>query len=1070
MVKITRPIKKDSYSRHRLFDELDQMRQGQIIWISAQAGSGKTTLISSYIEQRKLSCLWYQCDKDDGDPATFFYYMGFAAAKASSGKRKPLPLFAPEYQLGISVFTKNYFAQLYSRLKKPSWIVFDNYQDISDAAVFSEILQTALSQLPMGINIVVISRYNPPDAFIRLQVNGKMKVLYWQDIRLTEEEAQSIVDMRIKMSDSDQTVRDLYQLSDGWAAGLVLMVAALQNQQFKVDLTGRYSCDEIIAYFGQEIFKHLDSSMKDFFLRTAYLPKMTAGMAVQLTGETTAHDILQTMHRKNYFVSRHGHNEPVFEYHPLYRDFLLLQAERLLSSSQLRSVQLQSASLLEQNGQTEAAITLLREIQDWQALTKLVLACAPDMLKQGRHQLLREWLEALPFDARKDNPWILYFEGMSRMPFGPVSAQSFFEQAFQIFQKRKDDMGAVLAAAGMIQSIALGYDNFAPLDHWYEVIKKLTARVGTFPDQEIEASVITSLIMAFTFREMFSVETQTWEQRALEIPETTSTVIIKAHALHFVFWHRLIYKGAFEALVVLNELRRLARLCQAQPLVSIIVRAAEVQYYQSVGLHDELQEAARQGLAISGETGIHIQDMWFHMHLLGSLIGHMDYKEAKVVLNKNLPDAEGWPNWAKSLYHLLLMNMAFSRREYAGALVEGKQALDFAVRAASPLTVANLQILLAQLLWTTGQRKEAWAYFREARMCADGNQGGNSLRVGLLMCEAQFALEDGDETEGLALLGQSLSLARECGYVSPFYNEPAITLRMCQIALEKGIEVDYVQHIIRVRRFVPEKPPLHLENWPWTVKIYTLGRFEILVNDMPLHSQRKAQQMPLRLLKALIAEGDKRVTIERLADMLWPEAQGDAALHTLEITLQRLRKLLGYPEAIRLKDGNLSLNNRYCWVDVRAFERLLEQAQHCKEPSEASHKKELIEKAITLFEGGFFAGEHEEPWMIAPSERLKSGFFKSVWWLVRYLGEQGLWEKAAECCERFLAVDDCREDIYRNLMICYRNLGKKSEALLAYERCRRVLSAVLGIKPSADTQALYTEILSEKTINLPHKS
>lgn len=1070
MVKITRPTKKNSYLRRRLFDQLDQMKDSQVIWISAPAGSGKTTLISSYIECCRLPCLWYQCDNEDGDPATFFYYMGLAAAKAAPGKRRLLPLFTPEYQQGISAFTKNYFEQLYPRLKNQSLIVFDNYQDISDASVFNDILNAAMTQLPTGINLIVLSRLEPPDVFIRLQANGKMAVIRWPDIRLTEEEAHSIIKARDKLLDSEKTIQNLYAMSDGWVAGLILMIEAVKNEPDQFNFKQIHSFNKIIAYFGQEVFQRLSAKMRDFFLHTAYVSKMTAAMARELTGEASAHDILQTLTRGNYFISRHGHIEPVFEYHPLYRDFLLLQAERLLSPSQLRSLQLKSASLLEQNGQTEAAIALLREIQDGQALTKLVLACAPDMLKQGRHQILREWLESLPADISDHNPWLLYFKGMSRMPFGPVSAQPFFEQAFQIFQKRKDDMGAVLAAAGMIQSIALGYDNFAPLDHWYEVIKKLTARVGTFPDQEIEASVVTSLIMAFTFREAFSVETQTWEERALKIPETTSTLIIKAHALHFIFWHRLIYGGAFEALALLNELRRLARLCQAQPLVSIIARAAEVQYYQHAGLHDELQEAARQGLDISRETGIHIQDMWFHMHLLGSLIIHMDYKEAKDVLNKNLPDAEGWPNWAKSLYHLLLMNMAFSRREYAGALIEGKQALDFAVRAASPLTIANLQMLLAQLLRTMGQHKEAWVYLREARMCADGNQGGNSLLIGLLMCEAQFALEDGDETGGLALLGRSLSLARECGYVSPFYDEPAITLRMCQKALEAGIEVDYVQHIIRMRRFVPEKPPLHLENWPWTVKIYTLGRFEILINDAPLHSQRKAQQAPLRLLKAMIAQGDRGVSTEQLADMLWPEAQGDAALHTLEITLQRLRKMLGCQDAVRLKEGRISLNDRYCWVDARAFERLLEQAQRCKEPAEASHKKELIEKAITLFKGGYFAGEHEEAWMIAPSERLKSGFFKSVWWLVRYLGEQGLWEQAADCCEKFLVVDDCREDIYRNLMVCYRNLGKKSEALLAYQRCCKVLSAVLGIKPSADTQALYSEILSEKVINLPHKS
>jgi len=177
--------------------------------------------------------------------------------------------------------------------------------------------------------------------------------------------------------------------------------------------------------------------------------------------------------------------------------------------------------------------------------------------------------------------------------------------------------------------------------------------------------------------------------------------------------------------------------------------------------------------------------------------------------------------------------------------------------------------------------------------------------------------------------------------------------------------------------------------------------------------------------------------------------------------LQRLRKLLGYPEAIDLTDGKITLDNRYCWVDAWAFERLLGQTDACK-ASEPLKKKELIEKAITLYNGSFLSGEREEPWMISSSEYLKSKYFKSIWWLVNYMEEQGQWEQAADLCEKFLKVDACREDIYRKLMICHNKMERKNEALLVYQRCCKTLSAVLGISPSGETQAIYKAILAEK--------
>ena len=114
--KITQPKAQNTIQRQRLFILLDKAAQKPITWVYSPAGSGKTTLISSYLDSRKLPCLWYQCDEGDSDLATFFYYMGLAAKKAAPRYKKPLPLLTPEYLTGIPAFTKRYFEKLYSRL------------------------------------------------------------------------------------------------------------------------------------------------------------------------------------------------------------------------------------------------------------------------------------------------------------------------------------------------------------------------------------------------------------------------------------------------------------------------------------------------------------------------------------------------------------------------------------------------------------------------------------------------------------------------------------------------------------------------------------------------------------------------------------------------------------------------------------------------------------------------------------------------------------------------------------------------------------------------------------------
>ena len=121
--------------------------------------------------------------------------------------------------------------------------------------------------------------------------------------------------------------------------------------------------------------------------------------------------------------------------------------------------------------------------------------------------------------------------------------------------------------------------------------------------------------------------------------------------------------------------------------------------------------------------------------------------------------------------------------------------------------------------------------------------------------------------------------------------------RLCQRALEAGIEVEYVQRLVRVRRLTPAHPPIELESWPWALRIYTLGRFGVATDGAPVQVAGKVQQRPLALLKAIVALGGREVAEERLAEALWPEADGDGAHQALAVTLHRLRRLLGREEA-----------------------------------------------------------------------------------------------------------------------------------------------------------------------------
>ena len=63
-------------------------------------------------------------------------------------------------------------------------------------------------------------------------------------------------------------------------------------------------------------------------------------------------------------------------------------------------------------------------------------------------------------------------------------------------------------------------------------------------------------------------------------------------------------------------------------------------------------------------------------------------------------------------------------------------------------------------------------------------------------------------------------------------------------------------------------------------------------------------------------------------------------------------------------------------------------------------------------------------------------------------------DRAVECFHRAIEVDDIIEIFYQRLMICLKKLGRRTEALSVYQRCKKTLSANLGLEPSPETRAI----------------
>lgn len=1053
--KITRPTLVYTYPRTRLFRLLDRERKAPILWISGPAGCGKTTLVGSFLHARRSPCIWYQVDEGDQDIASLFYHLGIAARRAAPRKRKPLPLLTPEYLPGLATFSRRFFEGFFGHLTPGSAVVFDNYQKASAESRFHEVIRIGLSCLPEGINAFLISRDNPLPVFAWERAHQQMEVIPWKELRLTEEETKGIACLRGRKQWSGEEVRYLQSKSGGWAAGLVLLLQKVFKEDKGSLQLEDIGPEEVFEYFGSEIFENLDQGVKSFLLKSAFLPRATAPMADKITGQKRSGITLSYLNRHNYFTEKHPALDPVYQYHSLFRDFLLSRGEQVFSSREITRLRKCAASTLEEFGYAEEAAALYGEAGDWDGLTRVILGQAPALLGQGRNQTLSEWIGLLPKEVVGSHPWLLYWKGACQLPFDLVQSQRDLEEAFLIFRDRRDVSGVFLAWSGVVAAIAFGGEGIKPVDRWYPILEELIAEVGGFPSPQIEARVLISMLPSLGWRHPPDFDMGKWADRAFSLAEATPDIGVKAELLvHLaLFW---CYIGDFhqtDALV--GSIRRLIK----HPDVSTMVRlnAYHVELVVSI-FHAEFDRclgAASAGLSLAEESGVHFLDITFLGYGVLASLHRGDIAEANQLLEKITSRIDISTKLYRNFYHSVAAWVALGQGNLPGALSHvgtfEKYAGDLGYHVVD--LVHHLQAALVHHM--AGNHQRALHHLAESRqICAE--QSISNYWFLYRLTEAYVSLGAGADKKGLSALREGVRIGKETGTFGVYISYPGFLERLCGRALEEAIEVEYVRELIRRNRVIPGKDQRDLEVWPWPLKIYTLDRFHLIRDGSPLSFSRKVQQRPLQLLKALIALGGRDVPEEQITDALWPDADGDQAHRSFSTTLHRLRRLIGHEKAASVREGRLTLDPARCWVDAWAFERTLGQVEKARRESNAGDGGQtyvrLAETAIGLYKGPFLGDEDFCPRIVQIRERLRTGFLRCISELGRHWEDAGKWDRAIDCYGTGLKAEGFFEEFFRRLMICYQRLGRNSEGLAVYHRCRKMLAKTLGRVPSPETE------------------
>lgn len=1046
LAKTNRPTVAAVYPRARLFRLLESRRKRPIVWITAPAGAGKTTLVASYLQARRFPALWYHMDAGDDDIASFFYYMSLAV-KATGGQRtQSLPLLTREYLPGLPVFTANYFRALFGGLKRGSAVVFDNYQEVHPDGAIQEVMERGLAQIPAGINVFVISREEPPAAFARMRASQDIALLGWDALKLTEKESLAIINLR-NQNVARETVSRLHRDTQGWVAGLVLMTEQQTNDRYIEAKPSLLEIQPVFDYFANEIFRRGSRYVQQFLLMTSLLPKISAATARELTGEPQSAAILHDLTRRNYFTVKLAGG--LYEYHPIFRAFLQAQALTVYTADQIKELKRRSAYLLAADGDIESGVVLLQQAEDWMGAAELAFEHAGTLVNQGRTRTLAAWLWAFPEHFRNKNPWVHYWLGVCRLAFAPAEARVYLEKAFAMFERQTDASPLYLTWSRIIESFLLEMHDFVPMVRWLDRYPHLEEG-RTPPPEGVKNASLFAYVAGRMNSDFSHPGLASCVARAERLCQAELNADRRFPRLSMLIPY-YVWKGElFKVGDLLGQLAPQVLAPHTKSWTKLSWYAWKTLHAATTGATEESLRTTMEGLALSEASGIHAFDNQFLVYAIYGQLRAGNVPKARQLLQRMLSSRteSGDVLSCNNLFLHESSAIVLAREgEVERAIEECRRAVVFARATGFCIGQMSTLVNLACIYCQQGDTDRASQANAEARSLA--HQMGSRLHEDAsILVEANIQRLRGDRTLALLSLEQALTSMRQTGRVFPAAFVPDDAAALCAMALEAGIHTDYVRKLVTHARLSPP-PGLLLECWPWQIRLYTLGHFAVLKDNAPLAFNGKAQKKPLELLRLLIAFGGRDVNLTRLAHALWPDADGDMAHSAFRTTLHRLRRLLG-EHAILIQDSRLTLNPNCCWIDVWAFER-------CTEEMERSAAAKLATHLLNVYRGPFLQDEDVSPFVIE-RERLRAKFVQAVTRLGQLLEAGPDRSTAIALYERGIEADPLAEALYRQLVCCYRFSNRPAEAASVYRRCHETFKSVLGIEPTMETKMLLTGI------------
>ncbi len=1071
------PLREATLSRDRLLDWLERHIHRRVITVVAETGFGKTTLLTDFTRRAPVRCLWYRLDTGDRDPISFLNYVVAAA-------REAIPAFGTRTLalLGDMLATRpatdlivsTLIAELAALSDRSTVLVLDDYHVVDEDPRARALVTRLLAEAPDRMTFVLLSRRPPRLSLGRLVARGEAPHLGADDLRFSADETERLFRDVYRQPLETEVLRQVEERTEGWAASLQLLHSSIRGRSqrdvraFVHAISGAEG--PLYDYLAEEVMGDLTPDVQRFLTCTAILDDVRVELATAIFAADDPPPSTETVEawaavgQQAGLMSRHSALTSGRRYHPLMREFLERRLAVLVQPDELRGMHLRVAQAAELTDWLASCRHYIKADCESDALRVLV-ANAVKVLGSGQWgdgAVLIRSLRATDEDARiavilarEDIYAGRVEEGLTRLDRFDLAALDATTRALVVLARVHGLwwLGDVHNNQPAVEEVAADPD--VP-DDLRAIARGILVTRGTTTDLRLEKAVPILVGLA-------------------EAQESALLPFYAGISRHNLAYTRLAMGDYRVAIEDGNA---------ALSLFGQVPGVTEESYAVHFGLgraHFELGEwsAGREHLsrATSGST-MGAVEQWFEAAALLPVLGEL--AEAKELLSRALNHP------TNSVAQNLFVGMMARARL---ALADGRfDQASLAMRGSQTDWQATTTCAWAFWLDLRAQIELARRDYPAAKTRIDEGQA-LTLRQGAHLLEGRFRLSRAilgggpDEVSdvfarasAMDLLSAAEPIVRNLHRLGP----PPLSLResvagwpqrwlpLLRLAVADPSDPAAVPAAylldefgelgdVRLLRSLSRgrvKPlrgsdigrGLARRRSP-CLGVHDLGQasLEIGSRKVPLSSIRRRAA---GLLCFLLTRKGHLATRDQVLESLWPDADPQAALNSLNQTLYFLRRDIepGY-------DDDYSAQYVHFESDLVWLDRELVSAESVGFQGQVSHAlatpddPDVSASALSLYRGRFAPEFEYEEWASAWRDLLHSQYLHLAETLMGRLIRDGRLLEAADLAVEVLRVDATADHFERELIWLYGALGARSAAAEQYGHYAEVQRSEYGVEP-----------------------